>query len=68
MEPKRINPRSPRAALQPDYVSLAVRSSRPSRRARNPLVIIGNAVFTLLILVLVIGAVSYTHLTLPTKA
>ena len=55
MEPKRINPRSPRAALQPDYVSLAVRSSRPSRRARNPLVIIGNAIFTLLILALVIG-------------
>ena len=55
MEPKRIAPRSPRAALQPDYVSLAVRSSRPSRRARNPLVIIGNAVFTLLILVLVVG-------------
>ena len=55
MEPKRITPRSPRAALQPDYVSLAVRSSRPSRRARNPLVIIGNAVFTLLILLLVVG-------------
>jgi UPF0755 protein len=55
MEPKRITPRSPRAALQPDYVSLAIRSSRPSRRARNPLVIIGNAVFTLLILVLIVG-------------
>jgi len=55
MEPKRITPRSPRAALQPDYVSLAIRSSRPSRRARNPLVIVGNAIFTLLILVLIIG-------------
>ncbi len=55
MEPKRITPRSPRAALQPDYVSLPVRSSRPSRRARNPLVIIGNAVFTLLVLVLIVG-------------
>ncbi len=55
MEPKRITPRSPKAALQPDYVSLAVRSARPSRRARNPLVIVGNAIFTLLILVLLIA-------------
>jgi UPF0755 protein len=55
MEPKRITPRSPRAALEPDYVSLPIRSSRPSRRARNPLVIIGNAIFTLLILVLIVG-------------
>ena len=29
--------------------------TRPSRRARNPLVIVGNAIFTLLILVLVVG-------------
>jgi UPF0755 protein len=50
MEPKRPNPRSPRAALQPDYVSIPLRSYRPSRRTRNPLVIVGNAIFTLLIL------------------
>jgi UPF0755 protein len=55
MEPNRITPRSPRTALQPDFVSLPMGSSRPSRRARNPLVIIGNAVFTLLVLVLVVG-------------
>jgi UPF0755 protein len=55
MEPKRITPRSPRAALEPDYVSLPIRSSQPSRRARNPLVIVGNAIFTLLILVLIVG-------------
>jgi UPF0755 protein len=55
MEPKRITPRSPRAALEPDYVSLPIRPPRPSRRARNPLVIIGNAIFTLLILVLIVG-------------
>src|ERR1700736_4722080 len=55
MEPNRITPRSPRAALQPDYMSLPIRSSRPSRRTRNPLVIVGNAVFTLLILVLIVG-------------
>jgi UPF0755 protein len=48
-EPKRIAPRSPRTALEPDQVPLP---TRPSRRARNPLVIIGNAVFTILVLVL----------------
>jgi UPF0755 protein len=41
--------------LEPDYVSLPIRPPRPSRRARNPLVIIGNAIFTLLILVLIVG-------------
>ncbi len=55
MEPKPITPRSPRAALQPDFVSLPTRPFRPSRRARNPLVIVGNAIFTLLILVLLVG-------------
>jgi UPF0755 protein len=55
MELKHMTPRSPRAALQPDYVAAPARSSRPSRRARNPFVIVGNAVFTLLILVLLVG-------------
>ena len=54
-EPKRITPRSPRAALEPDHVRLPPQTLRPSRRVRNPLVIVGNAIFTLLILVLVIG-------------
>ena len=53
---KRITPRSPRAALQPDHVSVPDPEVRPSRRARNPLVIIGNAVFTVLILLLLSGA------------
>ena len=52
MEPKRIAPRSPRAALEPDHVPAP---SRPSRRARNPLVIVGNAVFTALVLVLIVA-------------
>lgn len=52
MESKRIAPRSPRAALEPDHVPLP---ARPSRRARNPLVILGNAIFTILILILVLG-------------
>jgi UPF0755 protein len=55
MEPKRITPRSPRAALEPDFVSLPTSSFRPSRRARNPLVIVGNAIFSLLVLALVVG-------------
>jgi UPF0755 protein len=57
-ESKRIAPRSPRAALEPDHVPLP---TRPSRRARNPLVIIGNAIFTALILILVVvgGAVVF---------
>jgi UPF0755 protein len=57
-EPKRISPRSPRAALEPDHVPLP---TRPSRRARNPLVIVGNAVFTVvvLILIVVVGAVVF---------
>lgn len=50
-ESKRVAPRSPRAALEPDRVPMP---SRPSRRARNPLVIIGNAVFTIVILILIV--------------
>ena len=47
---KRITPRSPRAALEPEHVPLP---TRRSKRARNPLVIIGNAIFTLLILAVI---------------
>jgi UPF0755 protein len=50
---KRITPRSPRAALEPEHVP--VPTKRRSKRTRNPLVIVGNAIFTLLVLV-VIGA------------
>lgn len=39
----------------PTRSSRSSRSSRPSRRARNPLVIVGNAIFTLLVLVLIAG-------------
>jgi UPF0755 protein len=48
---RRITPRSPRAALEPEHVPVP---TRRSKRVRNPLVIIGNAIFTLLIL-LVLG-------------
>src|SRR5215469_7414368 len=47
MEQKRISPRSPRAALEPERVPVPIRRSA---RARHPLVVIGNAVFTVLIL------------------
>src|ERR1043165_484877 len=51
-ETRRVAPRSPRAALEPEYVP---EPKRPSRRARHPLVIAGNAIFTI-ILVVAIGA------------
>jgi UPF0755 protein len=57
-EPNRppLNPRSPRAALAPQRVPLPARS----RRVRHPIVIIGNAVFTLLVLIAVTaGAAIY---------
>lgn len=48
--------RSPRAALEPERVN----SPRRSRGARNPIVIVGNAIFTLiLLLAVVVGAAVY---------
>jgi UPF0755 protein len=47
-----ISPRSPRAALEPEQVPPP---PRRSERARNPFVVVGNAVITIL-LVLMIGA------------
>ena len=46
-------PRSPRAALEPERVPLP---SRRSRRARHPVVIVGNAIFTLLIVLSIAAA------------
>ena len=47
-------PRSPRAALEPERVPIP---NRRSQRVRHPLVVIGNAVFTVLILVsIAVGA------------
>jgi peptidoglycan lytic transglycosylase G len=56
MEQKRITPRSPRAALEPEHVPVP---TRRSKRVRNPLVIVGNAIFTLLILVALAGGVAF---------
>ncbi len=52
MDQNRITPpRSPRAALEPERVSLP---PLRSRRARHPIVIIGNAIFTLILLLAVV--------------
>src|SRR6185295_9977749 len=54
-EARRVAPRSPRAALEPEYVP---EPKRPSRRARHPLVIAGNAILTIILVVgLAAGAV-----------
>jgi UPF0755 protein len=56
VETRRLNPRSPRAALEPERVSVP---TRWSKGARHPLVIAGNAVFTLLILIALVGGVAF---------
>ena len=50
-------PRSPRAALEPERVPIP---KRHSRRVRHPIVVIGNAIFTALIVVsIAVGAVLF---------
>src|SRR6516162_2677748 len=51
-EIRRAAPRSPRAALEPERVPLP---TRRSKSVRHPLVMAGNAVFTLLILIAIAG-------------
>jgi UPF0755 protein len=50
MDQKRITPRSPRAALEPEHVPMP---TPPSKRARHPLVIVGNLVFSVILLLAV---------------
>jgi UPF0755 protein len=53
MEQKRITPRSPRAALEPEHVPVP---TRRSKRARHPLVVAGNALITIfLVLTVAVG-------------
>jgi len=56
-EPRRAAPRSPRAALEPEYVP---EPKRPSRRARHPLVIAGNAIFTIILVVAIAAGIIYS--------
>jgi UPF0755 protein len=51
---KPIAPRSPRTALEPDTVEMP--ASR-SKSARNPFVVIGNAIITLFVLIAILAAV-----------
>jgi UPF0755 protein len=51
---KRLAPRSPRSALEPDTVDLP---PRRSSSARHPIVVIGNAVVSLLVLIAVLAVV-----------
>src|SRR6201988_1362199 len=52
-----ISPRSPRAALEPEQVP----PPRRSERARNPFVVVGNAIITILILLMIGAGVSYYY-------
>jgi UPF0755 protein len=54
---KRLTPRSPRSALEPDTIDMP---PRRSRSVRHPLVVIGNAILSLIILLAVlIGGLLY---------
>jgi UPF0755 protein len=57
-EAKRLAPRSPRAALEPEYMP---EPTRPSRRARHPLVIAGNAIFTVILVIALAGGLVYSY-------
>ena len=51
-ELKRITPRSPRSALEPEMVDAPLRRSRG---ARHPLVVIGNAIISIFVLLAIVG-------------
>ena len=48
METNRITPRSPRAALEPEQVP---EPARRSKKARHPYIVVGNALFTVVLLI-----------------
>jgi UPF0755 protein len=53
---RRMTPRSPRSALEPERVQMP---TRRSERVRHPLVMVGNAVFTVLILIAIAGGILF---------
>ena len=55
---RRVSLRSPRAALEPENVP---EPKRPSRRARHPLVMIGNAIFSIILILAIGAAVAYQY-------
>jgi UPF0755 protein len=52
---KSFTPRSPRTALEPDTVEIP---TRRSRSARNPFVVIGNAIISLFVLLAVVAGIA----------
>jgi UPF0755 protein len=58
IDPRPISPRSPSAALQPDN-NVPFPSPRRSRRARNPIVIAGNALLTVVFVMTVSVGVAF---------
>jgi peptidoglycan lytic transglycosylase G len=53
-----ISPRSPRAALEPEQVPPP---PKRSERARNPFVVVGNAIITIVLLLLIGAGTSYYY-------
>ena len=53
-----ISPRSPRAALEPEQVPPP---PKRSERARNPFIIVGNAIITLLLLAMIGACGAYVY-------
>ncbi len=54
-DPKRLVPRSPRTAIEPDMVEVP---TRRSAGARHPLVVIGNAIVSIFVLLAVVAGVA----------
>ena len=52
---KRITPRSPRTALEPDTVEMP---TRRSKSARHPFVVVGNAIISLFVLLAIVAVVA----------
>ena len=53
-----ISPRSPRAALEPEQVPPP---PKRSERARNPFVIVGNAIITIVLVLMIGGGAAYVY-------
>ncbi|WP_291867110.1 endolytic transglycosylase MltG [Bradyrhizobium sp.] len=53
-----ISPRSPRAALEPEQVPPP---PKRSERARNPFVIVGNAIITIVLVAMIGGGAAYVY-------
>ena len=56
MDQNTITPRSPRTALEPQRMTTP---KRRSLRARHPIVIVGNAIFTLILILAVVAGIGF---------